>query len=82
MVLKRHVLSEVTVPYGLEKEGKSLGADEAWSNDLVTWADRDLVGNEVQESRSIYHVTGHASNLTRLPEAREAQVPLRTDTPR
>ena len=49
MVLEGHILGEVTVPNGLEKQGKCLGADEVRGDDLMPGADLDTSGDQVQE---------------------------------
>jgi len=57
--LKRHVLGEVTVPYGLKKQTQGLGADEAGGDDLIRCADLDAVRDEVYEGGGVDHIAGH-----------------------
>ena len=63
MVLKGLIFGEITVPDGLEKHREALRTNEVWSDDLVTLANRDVVRDEVQQSRGIDHVAGHIGTL-------------------
>jgi HSP20 family protein len=56
MVLKRQLLGEITVPHGLDKEGKCLGTDEVRGDYLMPLADLDTVGDQVQKGGGVDHI--------------------------
>ena len=70
MVLKRHVLGEVTAPDRLEKQRKRLGADEVWGDDLMPGADLDTRSDHMQQGGGV--MPGTLGTSVQRPPARWA----------
>jgi hypothetical protein len=62
MLLKRQLLGQVALLHGLEEQVEGFGTDEVRGDDLMRWADWDIVGDEVQESGGVGCTSPKGSN--------------------
>jgi hypothetical protein len=67
VVLKGHLLGEVTAAYGGQQQRKRLGADEVRGDELVFRTDLSARGDQLQEGGGIDDVASHVAPLDSQP---------------